>query len=359
MNPFPADDGWRMPAEWEPHEATWIAWPHQRDDWPGKFEPIPWVYAEIVRHLQASERVHLFVNDAATEHSARECLDQAGVPLDRVRFFHFVTDRVWTRDYGPIFLVNADGGLAQTDWHFNGWAKYPNWQNDDRVPAQLASALGLQSWQPMADTRRLVLEGGSIDVNGAGLLLTTEECLLSDVQARNPGLSRQDLETALQRYLGVRKVLWLGRGIAGDDTHGHVDDLARFVGPGTVVMVVERDPSDVNFEPLQDNLQRLRGMTDLQGKPLEVIELPMPAPVYFQGQRLPVSYANFFIANDRVLVPTFSDANDRHALNILAGLFPGRQVVGIHAVDLLWGLGTLHCLTQQQPRGGTDIPVRA
>jgi agmatine deiminase len=355
MNDFPAASGWRMPAEWEPHEATWIAWPHQLDDWPGKFEPIPWVYAEVVRHLQSSEHVHLLVNDAASEASARLCFSQATIPLDRVRFFRIVTDRVWTRDYGPIFLINPDGGLALTDWHFNGWAKYANWRNDDCVPAQLANALGVPSVQPMAGTRRLVLEGGSIDVNGAGLLLTTEECLLSESQARNPGVSRQELETTFSNYLAIRKVIWLGRGIAGDDTHGHVDDLARFVAPGTVVTVVERDRSDVNFEPLEDNLRRLRCATDLQSNPLEVVELPMPAPVYFQGQRLPASYANFYIANDRVLVPTFNDANDRHALNILAGLFPHRQVIGIHAVDLLWGLGTLHCLTQQQPRVGRAL----
>jgi len=350
MNTFPADAGWRMPAEWESHQATWLAWPHQRDDWPGKFEPIPWVYTEIVHHLQASENVHLLVNDAAAEDNARRHLAQAGVSLERVRFFPFVTDRVWTRDYGPIFLVNAGGGLAQTDWLYNAWAKYPNWQNDTRVPAQMAAALGLPSWQPMAGGRRVVLEGGSIEVNGAGLLLTTEECLLGGVQARNPGLCREELETVFARYLGTRKVLWLGRGIAGDDTHGHVDDLARFVAPTTIVTVVETDPSDVNFEPLQENLDRLRGMTDLEGKPLEIVELPMPCPVYFQGQRLPASYANFYIANDRLLVPTFNDANDRHALNILAGQFPERLVIGIHALDLLWGLGTLHCLTQQQPK---------
>jgi agmatine deiminase len=351
MTAYPADDGWRMPAEWEPHDATWIAWPHQLDDWPGKFEPIPWVYAEIARHLQASETVWVLVNDGVVEESARRCLDLAGVGLDRVRFVSIVTDRVWTRDYGPIFLVDPSGGLVQTDWHFNGWAKYLNCEHDAEVPAQIAEKLRLRSWQPMAGTRRVVLEGGSIDVNGSGLLLTTEECLLSDVQARNPGMTREEWETVFARYLGIRKVLWLGRGIVGDDTHGHVDDLARFVGHGTVTAVVERDRADANFEPLQDNLERLRGMTDLQGKPLRIVELPMPSPVYFQGQRLPASYANFYIANDRVLVPTFNDANDRHALDTLAGLFPERQVIGIHAVDLVWGLGTLHCLTQQQPRG--------
>jgi agmatine deiminase len=350
MSDLPAAEGWRMPAEWDTHQATWIAWPHQLDDWPGKFEPIPWVYCEIVRHLQASEDVHILVNDTAGEDRARQHLAHAGVPTARLRFFHLPTDRVWTRDYGPIFLVGPGGRLAVTTWLFNAWAKYSNWQNDAKVSAEVAAALGIRSWQPHVGTCRVVLEGGSIDVNGGGLLLTTEECLLGDVQARNPGICRQELETCFAQYLGIRKVLWLGRGIAGDDTHGHIDDLARFVAPNTIVTVVESDSSDDNFEPLQENLGRLRGMTNLEGQPLQIVELPMPAPVFFEGQRLPASYANFYIANDRVLVPTFNDPNDRHALNILAGLFPTRKIVGIHAVDLVWGLGTLHCLTQQQPK---------
>ena len=325
MSPFPADGHWRMPAEWEPHEATWLAWPHQVEDWPGKFEPIPWLYAEIVRHLQRSEFVHLLVNDAAAANDARGRFEKAGVDLSRVRFFSFPTDRVWTRDFGPTFLVNDEGGLAQVNWHFNGWAKYDNWHADAAIPAHIAEALQLPCWTPTANGRPIVLEGGSIDVNGAGLLLTTEECLLSDVQQRNPGLSREQLEEAFRRYLGVRKVLWLNRGIAGDDTHGHVDDLARFVGPRTVVTVVERDRGDDNFEPLQENFDRLRGMTDLEGEPLEIMELPMPAPVYFQGQRLPASYANFYIANDRVLVPTFHDANDRHGFEYAGRGLPRSQ----------------------------------
>jgi agmatine deiminase len=349
MDTFPANQGWRMPAEWETHEATWIAWPHQVEDWPGKFEPIPWVWTEIVRHLSASEMVHLLVNNAAAAERVRGYLEQVGVVLERVRFFLFETDRVWTRDYGPIFVTSAAGERTITDWRFNAWAKYPNWQHDDAIPAQLATALGLPACQPACRGQRVVLEGGSIDVNGQGLLLTTEECLLSDVQARNPGLTRADLEEVFARYLGIRKVLWLGRGIAGDDTHGHIDDLARFVAPGIVVTVLEDDQGDANYDPLRENLERLEAMTDLEGRPLQIELLPMPAPVYFQGQRLPASYANFYIANDRILVPTFNDPNDREALNILAGLFPEREVVGIHAVDLVWGLGTLHCLTQQQP----------
>ncbi len=345
----PAQAGYRLPAEWEPHAATWIAWPHQRDDWPGKFAAIPWVYTEIVRHLHQSEPVRILVNDPTAERRARGYLRK--VPLDwgRIEFVHCPTDRVWTRDYCPLFVRNDRGEKAVTDWHFNGWAKYANWHLDDAVPAQLAARLNLPAWQPNWDGWRVVLEGGSIDVNGQGLLLTTEECLLSSVQARNPNLTKADLETVLAAYLGVRKVLWLNRGIAGDDTHGHVDDLARFVDPRTVVAVVESDPHDENYEPLQENFERLRGMTDLDGGTLEVVALPMPSPVTFRGQRLPASYANFYIANDSVLVPTFNDAHDRRALGILAELFPGRKVIGVHAVDLVWGLGTLHCLTQQEP----------
>jgi agmatine deiminase len=349
MSSVPAAAGWRMPAEWEPHQATWIAWPTRHDDWHGKFAPIPWVYADIVRHLNRSEAVRVLVDSSKVERQARSVLAKAGVDLDRVRFFSIPTDRVWTRDYGPMFLVNGRGELACTDWGFNAWAKYPDWRQDDAVPEQIRSALSIPSWRPEVRGQRVVLEGGSIDVNGQGLLLTTEECLLSPVQARNPGVNRQELEQVFADYLGIKKVLWLGRGIQGDDTHGHIDDLARFVGPRTVVTVVEQNRDDPNYEPLQENLGRLKEMTDLDGKPLEVVELPMPAPLFFAGQRLPASYANFYIASDRVLVPTFNDPADRTALGILADLFPGRAVVGIHAVDLVWGLGTLHCLTQQQP----------
>jgi agmatine deiminase len=373
----PAHLGFRMPAEWEPHEATWIAWPHERNDWPGKFAAIPWVYAEIVSRLQRSEIVRILVNDSAARRKAERKLRQVGLDLSgiefnvgrisnpsggtygRVRnpsyveFIEVPTNRVWTRDYGPLFIRDPAGTVAVTDWGFNGWAKYDNWRRDDAVPAQLAPLLGMRRWEVSCAGQRVVLEGGSIDVNGQGMLLTTEECLLSSVQARNPGLTRDQLERVFAEYLGVRKVLWLGRGIAGDDTHGHVDDLARFVGPRTVVTAVEHDPADVNYIPLQENLERLRGMSDFEGRPLEVLTLPMPAPVFFRGQRLPASYANFYIANNVVLMPTFNDPNDRRALAVLAELFPTRKVIGIHAVDLVWGLGTLHCLTQQQPKVGS------
>jgi agmatine deiminase len=343
---------YRMPAEWEIHEATWIAWPHNRDDWPGKFEAIPWVYGEIVRQLHQAEEVRILVDGPSGEQAARAVLDRLPLSMVRVTFWHIRTDRVWTRDYGPAFVTAVDGSRTILNWAFNAWAKYDDWHNDNAVTEQIAQRLALPLCLPHLSERRVVLEGGSIEVNGAGLLLTTEECLLSEVQERNPGLEREQYEQLFARYLGVEKVLWLGQGLAGDDTHGHIDDLARFVAPRTIVTVVEDDSSDVNYRPLQENLERLRGMTDPQGRALDVVSLPMPRPVVLDGQRLPASYANFYIANDRVLMPTFNDANDRRALGVLAELFPGRTVVGIHAIDLVWGLGTLHCLTQQQPAGG-------
>jgi agmatine deiminase len=346
---LPVDLGYSMPAEWEPHHATWLAWPHEKKDWPGKFEPIPWVYAEVVRHLSPGERVRILVQSETAEKSARKVLTRAGVDLQRVDFYRAKTDRSWTRDFCPLFVRNGDGDVAITNWKFNGWAKYPNHKLDDAIPELVAKKLKRRQWKPSLGKRRLVLEGGSIDVNGRGTLLTTEECLLSPVQARNPGVTREELEQALFAYLGARKVLWLGDGIVGDDTHGHVDDLARFVDPRTVVVCVEDDPLDDNFYRLRDNCQRLESMTDQDGQPLRVLPLPMPEPVVFDGQRLPASYANFYIGNSAVLVPTFNDRNDRRALERLASLFPTRKVIGIHALDLVWGLGTLHCMTQQEP----------
>jgi agmatine deiminase len=338
--------GFRMPAEWEPHEATWIAWPHNRDDWPGRFAPVAWVYAEIVRKLADVERVRILVQDGGAEETARRVLRKAGANVDAVEFFHAPTDRSWTRDYCPLFVKNRAGEVALTNWRFNAWAKYDDWTNDAAIPATLAARLKLRAWEP-----GLVLEGGSIDVNGRGMLLTTEECLLSPVQARNPELTRREIEIALREYLGVRRVMWLLNGIAGDDTHGHVDDLARFVNANTVVLASEPDRTDPNYAPLRDNLAILRK------SPLRVVKLPMPAPLIFSGRRLPASYANFYIANSLVLVPTFNDPNDRVALNTLARLFPDRTVTGINAVELVWGLGTLHCMTQQQPVGQASRPV--
>jgi agmatine deiminase len=360
----PAELGYRMPAEWEPHEATWIAWPHNRDDWPGKFAPIPWVYTEIVRHLSRVETVHIIVAGSAMKRSAADMLDRAGVDLKHVRFFKTKTDRSWLRDTGPAFIVrdargfqaehDQPGSIYLIDWKFNGWAKYTNHRNDNRIPRRIAAHLGYSIWIARSAEedghRRVVMEGGAIDVNGQGTLITTEECLLSDVQCRNPGLDRAGLERVFHDYLGIRHVIWLGQGIAGDDTHGHVDDLARFVDPRTVVMVAEPRSDDPNHEPLQDNLRRLESAHDQDCHPLRVVALPMPAPVYFEGQRLPASYANFYIANGLVMVPTFNDPADRIALNTLADLFPDREVIGIYCVDLALGLGTLHCLSQQQPR---------
>jgi agmatine deiminase len=344
MPETPRSLGFRMPAEWEPHEATWLAWPHNREDWPGKFASIAWVYCDVVRKLAQVERVRILVQDDDQEQDARRKLNKAGAELDAVEFFHCPTNRAWTRDYCPLFVKNRQGEVAITNWCFNGWAKYGNWKLDNAVPSTLARRLKLRQWKP-----GLVLEGGSIDVNGTGMLLTTEECLLSPVQARNPGLSRERIERALREYLAVDSVVWLGRGIAGDDTHGHVDDLARFVSRETVVIVSERDRSDANYEALRENEEILRR------HPLRVVKLPMPAPVVFNGQRLPASYANFYIANRMVLAPTFNDPADRAALDMLAQLFPDRRVVGIHALDLVWGLGTLHCMTQQQPKSTGEI----
>jgi agmatine deiminase len=337
--------GYRMPAEWEPHEATWIAWPHNRSDWPGRFGPVPWVYAEIVRKLSRVEGVRILVASRAMEEQAARILRKAGAVIESVEFIQCPTNRVWTRDYGPLFIKSRRGELALTWWRFNAWAKYNDFELDARVPDTIAPRLNRPVWQ-----LDMVLEGGSIDVNGAGLLLSTEECLLSPIQARNPGMPRPGIERVLRENLGVNRVIWLRNGIAGDDTHGHVDDIARFVAVDTVVAAWESDRSDINYAALRENLERMRAAG------LQVIKLPMPGPVVFAGRRLPASYANFYIANGLVLVPTFNDPNDRLALSTLARIFPDRQVVGINCTDLIWGLGALHCMTQQQPVTGTTKP---
>jgi agmatine deiminase len=342
--------GVRMPAEWEPHAATWIGWPHNTSDWPGKFGPIPWVYGEIVRKLTPGEIVRILVQSATHEAQARKVLTKCGVDLKRVDFLRFATNRGWTRDFGPIF-VRKGVGLAVARFRFNAWAKYRNWQKDDKVPERAARRLKVPLIDVQANGEPVVLEGGSIDVNGLGALLTTEECLLHPtVQARNPHLHRAQIEAVLRDSLGVTKILWLGEGIAGDDTHGHVDDVCRFVGPRTVVLCREDNPNDANHRPLAENRERLAGMRLEDGSTIEIVDLPMPAPLAFDGLRLPASYANFYIANAAVLVPTFNDPQDRVALGILGECFSDRPVVGVHAGDLVWGLGTLHCLTQQEPR---------
>ncbi len=353
MNNVPPAPGFRLAAEWEPHGATWLGWPSNSDDWPGKFTTIPWVYGEIVRHLVPGESVRILVNDAPRQKSACRVLARIGVDSGRVEFFRLPVDRGWTRDSGPMIVCCREGtsGTAAIGFLFNAWARYPDWRKDVLIHERVAKALGLPVFYPEHRGRRVVLEGGAIDSNGCGTLVTTEECLLDQsVQVRNPGFTRQDLEEVFRNWLGVTNVVWLGKGIAGDDTHGHVDDLCRFVNRSTLVLCTEENPHDENFRPLAENRERLQDARLEDGSRPEVVALPMPAPLLFDGRRLPASYANFYIANAAVLVPTFNDQYDRKALGILSELFPGRQVIGIHAVDLVWGLGTLHCLTHEQPR---------
>jgi agmatine deiminase len=382
----PAALGYRMPAEWEPHAATWLAWPHYQGDWPGKFEPIPWVYAEIIRNLSKYERVELIVNNASAARQARAVLERADALSDNIRFHHWPTNRVWLRDSGCIFLKPPQPGLGPLDSHgrrtqqenpeeqqssrigetrnarsassdaavalkfrFNAWAKYSNWRFDEKIGSLMAEAVHAEEIRPEALSTRIVLEGGSIDVNGSGAILTTEECLLSKEQERNPHMVRAHYEKAFADYLGAPHTIWLGRGIFGDDTHGHVDDLTRFVSKSTVVTMVERNTKDVNHAPLQANLRRLQGARDQNGNQLTVVELPMPQPVVFDGRRLPASYANFYIANGVVLAPVFNRPSDSIALNTLAELFPTRAIVPIYSGDFIWGLGAMHCMTQQQP----------
>lgn len=342
----PAALGFRMPAEWEPHAATWLAWPHKEASWPGNFAPIPGIWVEMVRALETHERVNILVNDVAAETQVRALLRDAQVSDRNVVLHRIPTDDAWARDHGPIFVtrrVQGRGELAAIDWIYNAWGgKYPPWAHDDAVPQHVASRLGVRRFAP-----GIVLEGGSIDVNGRGTLLTSEACLLNP--NRNPHLSRAQIETYLCDYLGVRNILWLGDGIVGDDTDGHIDDLARFVDARTVVTVIEDHRGDENYERLQANYERLQHMTDQDGEALRIVTLPMPEPVHYDGQRLPASYANFYIANAVVLVPIFNDANDARALSTLQELFPQRRVVGINARAMVWGLGAFHCVTQQQP----------
>jgi agmatine deiminase len=368
LSESPVRRRFHMPAEWEPHQATWLAWPHYQGDWPGKFEPIPWVYAEMVRNLARRERVELVVQDAAGERSARKLLTRADADLQNVRFHRWPTNRVWMRDSGCIFVMQQaaregkpdhggrDVRIAATKFRFNAWAKYSNWRHDERIGSAMAHEAGVPEIRPVHGETRVVLEGGSIDVNGRGTILTTEECLLSKAQQRNPGMTRTDYETMFADYLGAPHTIWLGQGICGDDTHGHVDDLARFVSPDTVVATVENHANDVNHKPLRENLERLKAARDQNGNRLNIVEIPMPGPVVFERRRLPASYANFYIANGLVLAPVFNDPHDRIALNTLAELFPTRDIVPIYSGDLVWGLGTMHCMTQQQPSGFGSPP---
>ena len=344
-----------MPAEWERHEATWIAWPHARADCTGKCSAIAWVYAALVRQLQWAETVVSLVSDATHERSARRTLDRSGVERDHVRFHVCPTDRSWLRDSGPTFVRRSDRAGADRvgliHWQFNAWAKYDDWGRDRRVPEFLASFLGGPLWRPERSGRWAVLEGGAIDVDGTGLRLATEECLLGNEQARTPGWTRSDYEEVLRSFLGIDEILWLPRGIVGDDTHGHIDDVARWVGPRTALTVTTDRETDPDHRLLAENRTLLDAFRTRDGGRIQVRELPTPRTVSFEGRRLPASYANFYIANRTVLVPTFDDPADPVALDVLRHAFPGREVVGIHARDLVWGLGTIHCLTQQQPTG--------
>jgi agmatine deiminase len=342
-----------MPAEWEPHEATWLAWPHHPTDWPDKLDTIRWVYTEMVRKVSLGEIVRMLVISRAERDSAARYMARAGADGSRVEFIAHPTNRSWTRDSGPVFVRRSRRAASETaivHFHFNAWAKYRDWSKDRRVPETAARRLGKRLFEARWKDRPLILEGGGIDVNGRGTLVTTEECYLSpDVQVRNPGLSRRDYETAFRRYLGAANTLWLAGGVAGDDTHGHVDDICRFVNARTMVLIKEDNAAAPHYRTLAENWERARDFRLEDGSKPEVISLPIPGPLYFDGDRLPASYANFYISNRAVIVPTFNDPADRTALGILAELFPDREVVGVHAVDLILGFGSLHCLTQQQP----------
>ncbi len=363
----PAELGYSFPAEWEKHEATWLGWPHNASDWPGKFETIPWVYGEMVRKISAAENIRLIVRHKADENFARRIFKSVGVDLRKIKFVTHPTNRGWTRDTGPIFVKQSVATLyerrtsAVTDrrynsemaivhFHFNGWAKYDNWRKDTKVPETAAKLLGKKLFHAECDSKPFVIEGGGIELNGRGTLISTEECYLDPkIQVRNPGLGKKEIETTLKNYLGVKNIFWLAKGPKGDDTHGHIDDICRFVNAKTLVLVREKNPRDENYQPLAENWDRIKDLRLEDGAKPEVVELPMPSPLYFDGVRLPASYANFYICNAAVIVPTFNDPNDRVALGILDELFRDRPVVGIHAVDLVWGFGSLHCLTQQQP----------
>ncbi|OGU73507.1 MAG: agmatine deiminase [Ignavibacteria bacterium RBG_16_34_14] len=343
----------RIPAEWEPHEATWIGWPHNKSDWPGKFAPISWVYCEIARYISRSEKVRIIVEDKNHEAKARKVLKAVDANLDNIEFYKLKTNRGWMRDLGPAFVKDETGNISAVSFRFNGWAKYDNYKKDEKLPGFISEKFSLEEVIAEHKGRHVVLEGGSIDCNGNGTLLTTEECLMDDkVQVRNPGFTKKDYEEVFKKYLGITNTIWLGKGIAGDDTHGHVDDLCRFVNKDTVILVEESrhgGTDDLNYKILKENKERLQNAKLEDGSKLNEVYLPMPQPVIFKGKRLPASYANFYISNTAVLVPTFNDPNDRIALGILSELITDRPVIGIHCVDLVWGLGTIHCLTHEQP----------
>ncbi|MBI1812589.1 agmatine deiminase family protein [Candidatus Peregrinibacteria bacterium] len=334
--------GYRMPAEWEPHEATWLIWPHDERHWPGKFETVHSIWARMVKELETGEDVRILIHDDAVQRIAESHMESAGVSGERVHLHRFPSNFAWARDCGPIFLKNDRGEAVLTHWSYNAWGNHWEHNLDDHVPEAVAAITGLERVAvPM------VLEGGSVDVNGRGALLTTENCLLNP--NRNPDLSKEQIEERIRIYLGVAKVLWLRGDIAGDDTSGHIDALARFVNPSTIVTIIEEDPNDENHGSLQKNLEHLKTLTDQDGHPFEIIPLPLPKPVLWNGKRLPATYANFYIGNAVVLLPVFDDPNDAVAIEVLQKAFPDRRIAAINARDLIWGLGAFHCVTMQQP----------
>lgn len=348
----PVEAGFKFPAEWEKHRATWIGWCYNKHDFPGKIAAIHWVYGEIARKLiEAGETVAILVQDEKHEAKARSVLTKVGADFSKIEFYRFPHNRGWMRDSGPMFVKNSETlETAVIKFKFNAWAKYPDWELDNQVAVRFAKQENRKIFHVEYEGKEVVLEGGAIDLNGAGAIMTTEECLLDyEVQTRNPHLSREDYERVFAENLGASNTLWLNKGIVGDDTHGHIDDFCRFTDAKTIVLAEEKNGADANHKILEENRERLEGFRLKNNTKPEIVRLPMPAPLIFAGVRLPASYANFYIANESVLVPTFNDENDRAALGILAELFPTRKIVGIHAVDLVWGLGTLHCLTQQEP----------
>ena len=341
---FPAPQGFHFPAEWAPHTATWLSWPHKEESWPGKIDKIYNRYAEFIKVVAEGEIVRINVKDEQMAAFAKEQLIAVGADLSKIEFYHFPTNDAWCRDHGPAFLINSETKeKAIIDWGYNAWGgKYPPFDLDDVIPTKIGEHFGLPVFNP-----GIVMEGGSVEFNGKGTILTTTACLLNE--NRNPHLTKEQIEDYLKNYYGAGQILWLGDGIIGDDTDGHIDDITRFINEDTVVTVIEEDPNDENYHILQENLETLKTMRLLNGKPLNIVELPMPTPVIYDGQRLPASYANFYIANTAVVVPTFRCDNDARALEILQECFPDRKVVGIDSTDIIWGLGSFHCLSQQEP----------
>ncbi len=352
---MPKQPPYRMPAEWERHRATWIAWPHEESDWPEKIPAVEWVYAEIARLLSLGEMVEILCDNLDVRSRAEYCLKKHHVSPERYRLHHIRNDRGWLRDSAPTCIRDSRGGLLWICWHFNAWARYDNFSADTAVARSIAEVSGLPFAHAIRpDTAQpLVLEGGAIETDGEGTLLVTEECLLSPVQERNPGLKREQYEEAFRSYLGIEKTIWLSGSVEGDDTHGHIDDVARFVGPGKIALAYETDSKKDNGATAGRNLERLQQDVDARGRKLEIVLLPMPREVYCGAERLPASYANFYISNAAVIVPTFNDEHDRKALEVLAACFPGRKVIGLHAVDLILGQGAVHCLTQQEYERGS------